>query len=288
LGVMGSPMARNLGRAGFDVVAFSRTPASRERAAVNGVHTVDKFDEAVDEADVVITMLPDSPDVAKVVAQYLVHARVGTLIIDMSTIDPEATLVLHTQCAERGVSYIDAPVSGGQPAAIEGTLSIMVGGLEADVAAARDILAAMGTTVVHVGGPGSGQVVKAANQLIVAGNIQMLAEALVFLDAHDVQLNGALDVLAGGLAGSTVLTRKRGAMLSEDYAPGFRLSLHNKDLSIVEKASRGAGVSLPLTAVVTQLVRSLIARGDGELDHSALYKLARELNGTLEADADRS
>jgi 2-hydroxy-3-oxopropionate reductase len=174
---------------------------------------------------------------------------------------------------------LDAPVSGGEAGAVEGTLSIMVGGSAEDFADARPVLDAVGKTIVHVGPAGSGQTVKAANQLIVAGNIQLLAEAVVFLDAYGVDMRSALEVLGGGLAGSTVLARKGDNMLAGEFKPGFRLALHHKDMGIVTSAAREAGVTIPLGAVVAQLVAAMVARGDGGLDHSGLLKLTQELSG---------
>ena len=174
---------------------------------------------------------------------------------------------------------LDAPVSGGEAGAIEASLSIMVGGAAEDFAAARPVLDAVGKTIVHVGPAGSGQTVKAANQLIVAGNIQLLAEAIVFLEAYGVDTDAALEVLGGGLAGSTVLNRKGASMLARKFAPGFRLALHHKDMGIVTSAAREAGVVIPLGAVVAQLVAAMVARGDGGLDHSGLLKLVEELSG---------
>jgi 2-hydroxy-3-oxopropionate reductase len=172
-----------------------------------------------------------------------------------------------------------APVSGGEAGAVEGSLSIMVGGEPDDFAAAKPVFEAVGRTIVHVGPAGSGQTVKAANQLIVAGNIELLAEAIVFLEAYGVDTRAALEVLGGGLAGSTVLDRKGAGMLAREFTPGFRLALHHKDLGIVTSAAREAGVVIPLGAVVSQLVAALVARGDGGLDHSGLLKLVSELSG---------
>jgi 2-hydroxy-3-oxopropionate reductase len=174
---------------------------------------------------------------------------------------------------------LDAPVSGGEVGAAEASLSIMVGGEAADFEAAKPVLEAVGKTIVYVGPAGAGQTVKAANQLIVAGNIELVAEAIVFLDAYGVDMEAALEVLGGGLAGSTVLARKGASMLGGEFNPGFRLQLHHKDLGIVQSAAREAGVVIPLGAVVTQLVAAMVARGDGGLDHSGLLKLVRELSG---------
>ena len=207
------------------------------------------------------------------------HAKSGALYIDMSAIRPDVAVRLADAGKDRGLRVLDAPVSGGEAGAVEGSLSIMVGGEAADFEAAKPVLEAVGKTIVHVGPAGSGQTVKAANQLIVAGNIQLLAEAVVFLEAYGVDTEAALEVLGGGLAGSTVLNRKGANMLSREFAPGFRLALHHKDMGIVTSAAREAGVVIPLGSAVAQLIGALVARGDGGLDHSGLLKLALELSG---------
>jgi 2-hydroxy-3-oxopropionate reductase len=231
---------------------------------------------------VVITMLPDSPDVEAVALGedgIYATARPGTLHVDMSTIRPDVARRLAAVGRDRGLRVLDAPVSGGQQGAVDGTLSIMVGGEAADVADARPVLDALGTTVVHVGPAGAGQTVKAANQLIVGGTLELVAEALVFLEAAGVDTRAAVQVLAGGLAGSTVLDRKGPAMLARDFTPGFRVALHHKDMGIVTSAAREAGVVIPLGAVVAQLLASLDAQGHGALDHSALLELVEQLSG---------
>ncbi|MFB9375477.1 NAD(P)-dependent oxidoreductase [Kineococcus gynurae] len=280
-GTMGRPMVANLVAAGHQVRCHARSAGARERVASTGASVVATTAEAVEGAEVVITMVPAGPDVLEIVTGsdgFLPVLPAGTLLIDCSTIAPEEARQVHAAAAGRGVRCLDAPVSGGEAGAVEGTLSIMVGGAAEDVAAAREVLGAMGSTVVHVGGPGAGQVVKSANQIVVAGNLQVLAEAMVFLRAHGADLEAALDVLGGGLAGSTALTRKRTALLTEQYSPGFRVALHDKDLGIITAAARAAGVALPVTALLAQLLAALVARGDGDLDHSALAKLAAELN----------
>lgn len=286
LGVMGYPMARNLLANGFDVIGYNRSPAKTDRLAGDGARAATSVADAVSGADVVITMLPDSPDVQSVLsgpAGVFVSARPGTLVIDMSTIRPDVTRDLAAEAAERGLRFIDAPVSGGEQGAIDGALSVMVGGQADDVEAAQPVLAAMGTTIVHVGPAGSGQTVKAANQLIVAGTIELVAEALTFLDAQGVDLPPATRVLAGGLAGSAVLDRKGPAMLDRNFAPGFRVDLHHKDLGIFSEAARQAGTAAPLGALVTSLMASLRAQGGGDLDHSALLLQVEELSGRKKA-----
>lgn len=282
LGVMGAPMAANLVAAGHRVRGYSRTAATRAAAAERGVEAAESAREAARGAGVVITVLPDGPDVMEVLfgAEGIAeHLAPGSLFVDMSTIEPELAEDVHRRLTERGVDVLDAPVSGGEAGAIEGSLSIMVGGRAEVFERARPVFDVLGSTVVHVGGPGSGQTVKAANQLMVAGHLQMLAEAVILLRSQGVDLESALDVIAGGLAGSTVVQRKRGAMLSGEFTPGFRLTLHHKDLGIVRRTARAAGVALPVTAAVSELVQALVARGHGDLDHSSLYLLAAELNG---------
>jgi len=279
LGIMGGPMAANLVKAGFDVVGYNRSPEKVKELVEKGGRGAEDVASAVGEADVVITMVPDSPDVEAVSGEIFAGAREGTLYIDMSTIRPDVAVRVAEAGREAGVRVLDAPVSGGEAGAVEGSLSIMVGGSAEDFADARPVLDAVGKTIVHVGPAGSGQTVKAANQLIVAGNIQLLAEAVVFLDAYGVDMRSALEVLGGGLAGSTVLARKGDNMLAGEFKPGFRLALHHKDMGIVTSAAREAGVTIPLGAVVAQLVAAMVARGDGGLDHSGLLKLTQELSG---------
>lgn len=282
LGVMGAPMARNLVRAGFDVVGYNRSAAKREALVEAGGRAASSVAQAVAEADVVITMLPDSPDVESVLlgeGGALEHMRPGSLLIDMSTIRPDTARAVAEAARARGIEALDAPVSGGEQGAVEAKLSVMVGGEAGAFAAARPVLDALGATVVHVGPAGAGQTVKAANQLIVAGALQLVSEALVFLDAHGVDRVRAVEVLSGGLAGSTVLDRKAASMLDRDFGPGFRVDLHHKDLGIVTSAAREAGVAIPLGALTASLMGSLRAQGHGSLDHSALLLQVERLSG---------
>ena len=282
LGVMGAPMAINLQAAGFDVVGYNRSPEKAANLVAKGGRAAESVAQAVADADVVITMLPDSPDVENVVlgeGGVLDRAKQGALLIDMSTIRPDVSRAVASRARAKGIRPLDAPVSGGEAGAIEGTLSIMVGGESADFEAAGPVLAAVGATIVHVGPDGAGQTVKAANQLIVAGNIQLVSEALVFLSAHHVDLESAVEVLGGGLAGSAVLQRKGTSMLERRFSPGFRVDLHHKDLGIVLDAARAAGVAIPLGASVADLMASLRAQGGGSLDHSALLLQVERLSG---------
>jgi 2-hydroxy-3-oxopropionate reductase len=282
LGIMGGPMAANLVKAGFEVVGYNRSPEPVQRLVDAGGRGAKAVAEAVQGADVIVTMVPDSPDVEAVTGGddgVFANAATDALYVDMSTIRPDVAVRVAEAGRTAGLRVLDAPVSGGEAGAIEGSLSIMVGGEAADFAAAKPVLDAVGKTIVHVGPAGSGQTVKAANQLIVAGNIQLLAEAVVFLEAHGVDMKAALEVLGGGLAGSTVLNRKGANMLAREFTPGFRLALHHKDMGIVTSAAREAGVVIPLGSAVAQLIAALVARGDGGLDHSGLLKLVTELSG---------
>ena len=282
LGVMGGPMAANLVKAGYDVVGYNRSPEKVNVLVSEGGRGAASVAEAVKDAQVVLTVLPDSPDVEKVVGGddgVLTHAAPGTLWIDSSTIEPKVAVRLAQTAAERGIRAVDAPVSGGEAGAREASLSIMVGGDAVDVMEARPALEAVGSTIVHVGPSGSGQTVKAANQLIVAGTIELVAEALVFLEAYGVDTEAAVKVLAGGLAGNRILDRKAGSMIAREFTPGFRVDLHHKDLGIVTSAAREVGAVIPLGAAVAQLMGALRARGHGSLDHSALLLLVDELSG---------
>jgi 2-hydroxy-3-oxopropionate reductase len=282
LGIMGGPMAANLVKAGHAVVGYNRRPEPIERLVAAGGWGASGVAEAVAGADVVITMLPDSPDVQTVALGedgVFANAKPGLLYIDGSTIRPAVSADLAAEGAKRGIRVVDAPVSGGEQGAVDASLSIMVGGSPEDFAAARPVLEAVGKTVVHVGPPGAGQTVKAANQLIVAGTIQLVSEAIVFLEAHGVDMESAIKVLAGGLAGNAILDRKAAGMLARRFDPGFRIDLHHKDLGIVQAAAREAGVVIPVGALVSQLVASLRAQGHGSLDHSALLLLVEQLSG---------
>jgi 2-hydroxy-3-oxopropionate reductase len=277
LGIMGMPMAVNLVRAGHDVTGYNRGPAKTARFAEQGGTAAPDARSAVRDAELVITMLPDSPDVEAVTDDVLTAS--GALWLDMSTIAPATARAVATRAGEAGLRALDAPVSGGEQGAVDGTLSIMVGGSTDDLETARPVLEVLGTTVVHVGPAGAGQTVKAANQLIVAGTIGLVAEALTLLDAHGVDLAPAVEVLSGGLAGSAVLDRKAAGMVAHEFAPGFRIDLHHKDLGIALGTAREAGVPLPLGAVVAQLVAAARAQGHGDLDHSALLLVLEALSG---------
>ncbi len=283
LGIMGFPMATNLVKAGFGVSGYSRTSATRERFAASGGEVACSVADATRNADMVITMLPDTPDVQEIAmgpGGVFESAASGLIYCDMSTISPVTAREIGLKGRERHLRVLDAPVSGGEAGARDASLSIMVGGDASDFEIARPVLDAMGKTVIRVGSNGAGQTVKAANQLIVAGTIDLVAEAIVLLEASggvDVKL--AIEVMSGGLAGSRILERKAPGMLARDFKPGFRVDLHHKDLGIVLATARDSNVAVPLTALVAQMMGALRANGDGSLDHTALLKVVERLSG---------
>jgi 2-hydroxy-3-oxopropionate reductase len=277
LGTMGAPMAANLVRAGHQVVGHNRTPAKAAPLVEAGGRAAASPAEAAAGADVVVTCLPDSPDVRAVVlgaGGVLAQMAPGALLVDCSTILPEVAREMAAAGDAAGVHVLDAPVSGGEHGAIEGTLSILAGGSPEAFALGRPVLGAMGSTVVHVGPAGAGQLVKAANQLIIAGTLEVLAEALVLLQAAGVDRGAAVEALGGGMAGSRILERKAPMMLSGDLKATFRAALHDKDLGIVEETARSLGVPTPVGDVVHRLMHEVVEAGWGDLDHAALYLLA--------------
>jgi 2-hydroxy-3-oxopropionate reductase len=280
LGIMGRPMAKNLMEAGYELVLQNRTPEKAEELAKEGNATAAQNPREVAEAcDIVITMLPDSPDVEAVVAGeggVLGGIREGALLVDMSTISPVVTEELAEKVREKGASMLDAPVSGGDVGAIEGALSIMVGGSEEDFERARPLFDVMGKVATHVGPTGAGQVVKACNQIVVALTIEAVSEALVLGSRGGVAPEKLVEALSGGLAGSAVMEAKKEKFFSHDFEPGFRIELHHKDLGIALAAGREYGVALPVTAIVDQMLEALKAKGRGDRDHSALLTLLEE------------
>ena len=286
LGIMGLPMAVNLVKAGHTVVGYNRSRPNVDKLVEAGGQGADSAAEAVKGAEIIFTMVPDSPDVEDVVHGedgVFANAEQGAVWADFSTIRPDVSARLAAEAVEAGLTPLDAPVSGGEAGAIEGSLSIMIGGDADAVESIRPVLEAVGKTIVHVGPAGSGQTVKAANQLIVAGTIQLVAESLVFLEAYGVDTEAAITVLAGGLAGNRILDRKAATMVKREFQPGFRIDLHHKDMGIVTSAAREAGVAIPLGALTAQLMGAARAKGYGSLDHSGLLLLVEELSGRADA-----
>jgi 2-hydroxy-3-oxopropionate reductase len=280
LGIMGRPMAKNLMGAGYELVLHNRSPEKAEELAKEGNATAAGSPREVAETcNIVITMLPDSPDVEAVVTGeggVLEGIRDGALLVDMSTISPVVTEELSEKVREKGASMLDAPVSGGDVGAIEGALSIMVGGSEEDFERARPLFDVMGKVATHVGPIGAGQVVKACNQIVVALTIEAVSEALVLGSKGGVLPEKLVEALSGGLAGSAVMEAKKEKFFSHDFEPGFRIELHHKDLGIALAAGREYGVALPVTAIVDQMLEASKAKGRGDRDHSALLTLLEE------------
>lgn len=282
LGIMGKPMAHNLLKAGHPLVVFNRSRQAVDKLAANGARAAESPKDVAVQSEVVITMLPDSPQVEEVITGpggVLEGVREGLIVIDMSTISPIVTRQLATRLTERGAAMLDAPVSGGDKGAIAGTLSIMVGGDEAIFSRCLPIFQTLGKNIVHVGESGAGQVVKACNQIVVALTIEAVSEALVLGSKAGVDPAKIIQVLSGGLAANRVMELRGEGMLSHSFAPGFRIRLHQKDLGIALAAGRAYEVPLPVTALVDQMLTALIVEGRGDLDHSALLTHLEDLAG---------
>ncbi len=280
LGIMGKPMARNLMEAGYGLVVYNRSWGAVEELAGNGAETAGSPKEVAEVCNTVITMLPDSPQVEEVVTGengVLEGVTEGTLLVDMSTISPVATEKVAQKARETGASMLDAPVSGGETGAEAGTLSIMVGGSQEDFERAKPLFDVMGKTIVHVGESGTGQVVKACNQIVVALTIEAVSEALVLGSKAGASPAKVIQVLSGGLAGNKVMEAKSENFLKHEFNPGFRLELHRKDLGIALAAGREYGVPLPVTAIVDQVLEALVAKGSGGEDHSAMLVFIEDL-----------
>ncbi|MDQ3871920.1 MAG: 2-hydroxy-3-oxopropionate reductase [Chloroflexota bacterium] len=280
LGVMGAPMARNLIEGGHSLVVHNVPREPVEELAAAGAEAAANARQVAERSSVVITMLPDSAAVEDVVLGedgVLSGASDGDLLIDMSTIHPTVSIAVAKAGAERGVNVLDAPVSGGDVGAQQGTLSIMVGGEEADFERAKPLFEVLGKTVVHVGEHGAGQVVKACNQVVVGITFAAVSEALVLGSKAGVEPEKILDVLGGGLAANRVMEMRRKNFLEHDFTPGFRIDLHHKDLNIALETGDAYGVPLPVTGLVQQYFRALRAKGHGNYDHSGVLALVEEL-----------
>ncbi len=281
LGIMGKPMAKNLMQAGYELVVNNRSPEKAEELEREGATAAKSPREVAGQSDIIITMLPDSPDVREALTGengVLEGIEEGALVVDMSTISPVVTEELAAVIGEKGASMLDAPVSGGDVGAVEGTLSIMVGGLEGDFERSKPLFEVMGKTVTHVGPTGAGQVTKACNQIVAALTIEAVSEALVLGSKGGVAPEKILDVLSGGLAYNKIMEVKREKLLSHTFDPGFRAELHHKDLGIALAAGREYGVALPVTAIVDQMLLSMKRKGWGGEDHSALLKVIEDLS----------
>jgi len=274
LGIMGKPMAMNLLAAGYPLTVHSRSPGPVDEVVSRGATRASGAAEVATASDVTITMLPDTSDVELVLTGaggVLDGVAAGALVIDMSSIDPAPTRAMAEVFARRDVAMVDAPVSGGERGAIDGTLSIMIGGEPDAVARAMPIFQVLGKTIVHVGPSGAGQVTKACNQLVVAATIEAVAEALLLAERSGVDPGKVREALLGGFAGSKILEVHGQRMLDRAFDPGFRIRLHRKDARIVEDAAHATGTPIPSFAVVAEQLQRALDDGDGELDHSGLY-----------------
>lgn len=280
---MGKPMALNLLRAGYALVVHSRSRGPVAEVTAAGAADGGSAKAVAEHTDIVITMLPDSPDVRQVVlgpGGVLEGVRAGQVIVDMSTISPLVSREISAALQAKGVEALDAPVSGGQKGAIDAALSIMVGGPHTVFERVRPIFQAMGKNIVHIGdAPGAGQVAKACNQIIVATTIMAVAEALTLARKSGVDVAKVRQALLGGFAQSRILDQHGQRILDRNFAPGFRITLHRKDLGIALDAGKAYGVPLMATALVHEAMDSMIAQGHGDLDHSALARFVEGLAG---------
>jgi len=291
LGIMGKPMAKNLIKAGFTLVVHNRSRTAVDELVKLGATAAGSPREVASSVDTIITMLPNSPDVESVALGekgIKEGAARGQLFLDMSTINPIVSQKIARELEPLGVAMVDAPVSGGEKGAIEGTLSIMVGGRSHDFERALPIFNALGKTITHMGPLGAGGFTKLANQIIVAINLTALGEALVFGAKAGVDPQKMIRALAGGLAGSKCLDQKSDKILTGDFAPGFKIDLHFKDLNLIHEAARSVGVPIPTAAFVEQLFAALRNRGRGGLDHSGVITLFEDLAGVQVRRGDQA
>jgi 2-hydroxy-3-oxopropionate reductase len=283
LGIMGKPMARNLLKAGYSLVVHNRSRAAVDELSKEGAQPATSSKEIAARSEVLITMLPDSPDVELVYAGengIFAGAKAGMLLIDMSSISPIVARKLAADAQTRGMDMLDAPVSGGEAGAIGATLSIMIGGKASAVERAMQIFQALGKNIVHVGEAGAGQVTKAANQMVVGTTIAIVSEALVLAAKAGVDPAKVRQALLGGFAQSKILEAHGQKMLDRNFKPGFRIRLHEKDMKIALATGSEYGVPLIVTGQVAQMMTAMKSMGNGDLDHSGLVKFVEELAKT--------
>lgn len=283
LGIMGRPMAKNLLKAGYDLNVYDLNKSAVEDVAVCGATGCDTIKEAVKDCGIIITMLPNSPHVKSVVlgdggvAQF---AGKGALLVDMSSIAPNASEEIWRSLAEKGIRMLDAPVSGGEPKAVDGTLAIMAGGEQADFDEAKPLFDVLGSSAILVGPIGSGNTCKLTNQIIVALNIAAVSEGLLLAKRAGADVEKVFEAIRGGLAGSTVMNAKAPMMMDRNFEPGFKIDLHIKDLNNAIETGACTGTPLPLTSGVMQMLGTLKADGCGQEDHSAIVKWYEKVSGT--------
>lgn len=282
LGIMGKPMALNLIKAGFDVTVYNRTASKAEQLVSQGAKKAASPAEVAGQTTVVITIVSDTPDVESVILGkkgVIEKIRPDSVVIDMSTISPEATREIAARLKEKGAHMLDAPVSGGEQGAIDGTLSIMVGGDDEIFERCQPIFEAMGKNIIHVGPSGMGQTVKLVNQILVAGTLNAVAEALIFAQKSGVDLEKAIDAVKGGAAGSWQLANLAPHIIRRDFQPGFMIDLMQKDLKLVMEYAATSKLTLPTTSLVHQMYYSLQSAGEGKSGTQALVKALERLTG---------
>ena len=283
LGIMGKPMVKNLLKAGHEVLAYDILPANVEDVTGAGANGASSIAGVAKECKLIITMLPNGPQVKEVVLSpggVLENAASGTIVFDMSSIAPGVAQEVCAACAKKGVKMLDAPVSGGEPKAIDGTLSVMVGGDEAAFNEVREVIGTMAASVVHCGDIGAGSVTKLANQIIVALNITAVSEAFMLSMKAGVDPQKVFDAIKGGLAGSMVMNAKVPMILDGNFNPGFKIDLHIKDLANALDTGHEVGSPLPFTAAAMEILQNLRADGCGQNDHSAIAKYYEKLAGS--------
>jgi 2-hydroxy-3-oxopropionate reductase len=281
LGIMGRPMALNLKRAGYELAVHARRRESMEALAAAGATACGSPAELARQSDIVFTMVADTPDVEQVVlgaAGVVEGASAGSVVVDMSTVSPGATRTIAQRLHAHGIAMLDAPVSGGEQGAIDGALSIMVGGDPETFARVLPLLKVLGRNIVHVGPNGAGQVCKSCNQIVVGATIAGVAEAILFARASGVDPARVREALLGGFAASRILEVHGQRMIDGQYAPGFKTKLHQKDMGIVAQAAHELGLALPTAAAVGQYLNALVGRGLGEEDSSAIYKVLEAMS----------
>jgi len=282
LGIMGKPMARNLLKAGRSLVVFDVVAGPVAELVGSGASPAKSCADAAARSEVIITMLPDGPDVETAVLGaegVLEGARQGSILVDMSSISPVVSQKIGKACLLKGIDFVDAPVSGGEPKAIDGTLAIMAGGEQAIFDRVLPILREMGSSVTLTGPVGAGNVTKLANQIMVACNIAAMGEALVLATRSGLDPEVVFNAVKGGLAGSTVLNAKAPMAISRNFQPGFRIKLHEKDLRNALLAAQSMKVSLPFTSLIHQVLMALMNEGKGDLDHSAIVTFIEQMAG---------
>jgi 2-hydroxy-3-oxopropionate reductase len=281
-GIMGRPMALNLMKGGHKLWAYARRHETLQPLTFAGATPCATPAEVAEHADVIFTIVADTPDVHSVIfgEHGLIHkAKYGSVIVDMSTISPTSTKDFAERLAEKGIEMLDAPVSGGETGAINATLSIMVGGKKNVFERVKPLFECMGKNIVHIGDNGAGQVAKACNQIVVAVTIEAVAEALTFARKNGVDAAKVRDALMGGFAGSKIMEVHGKRMLDNDFKPGFKVGLHQKDMRIVMETAHQLGVALPAAAMVTQHLNALMGTGDADLDSAAVVKVIERMSG---------